>query len=210
MTSLTSKDHIRCAAAEAEGLPWYALAVRGRYEKSVTRNLDERGYESFLPLYTSARRWSDRIQLLQLPLFPNYVFCRCDLRDKLRILTIPGVVSFVAIGNTPQPVNDREMTALQTVVHSGLLLKPWPFLALGQRVLIQEGPLRNVEGILAQIRDHDELVVNVTLLQRAVGVSIERSWIRPLDQCEDLAGTVKKEPTSEHSAASASRPDRRA
>lgn len=195
---------------QSEGAPWYALAVRGRYEKSVARNLSERGYDSFLPLHTCARRWSDRIQLLQLPLFPNYVFCRCDLRDKLRIVNIPGVLSFVAIGNIPQPVNEHEMTALQAVVRSGLLLKPWPFLEVGQRVVIQDGPLRNLEGFLAQIRDHDELIVNVTLLRRAVGVSIERSWVRPLDQYEDSAGTIKKGPASEPSPALPLRPGRRA
>jgi len=205
MSSFTS-DSLRLSSREDCGeLPWYALRVRGRYEKTVARNLGDAGYDAFLPLHTCAHRWSDRIQKVELPLFGNYVFCRCDPRDKMPILRIPGVSSFVAIGKTPQPVDQSEMNALQNVVRSGLFLKPWPFLNVGQRVVIQDGPLRNVEGLLAEVRDENLLVVSITLLQRAVGVTIDRSWIRPLSGQEDSDGRLKKGPASEQPEALISR-----
>ena len=160
--------------------PWYALRVKPRHEKSTAGFLRNKGYTEFLPLYTSTRRWSDRIQKVELPLFHGYLFCRFDFGDRLPILKTPGVLQIVGTGQLAHPVHEHEITALQAVVKSGLLMQPWPFLKVGQRVIIQDGPLRNVEGLVADIRDPRHLIVSITLLQRSVAVCIERNWIRPM------------------------------
>ena len=160
--------------------PWYALHVQTRYEKVVSMSLRTRGFEEFLPVYASTRRWSDRLQKVEMPLFPGYVFSRFDVNHRLPILTIPGVINIIGVGKLPHPVDDEEMNALQIVAGSGLLLEPWPFLREGQRIRIQDGPLRNVEGVLSEIGDRGKLVISVTLLQRSVAVTIDRGWVRPL------------------------------
>src|SRR6185436_2955023 len=81
-----------------EGTLWYALHVRSRFEKVVSRNLRGKGYEEFLPLYRRTSRWSDRIKEIELPLFPGYVFCRFDRNNRLPVLTVPGVNSVVSVG----------------------------------------------------------------------------------------------------------------
>jgi len=166
--------------ARAVEYPWYALQVRTQKERWVAASLRNRGYVDFLPLYTCTRRWSDRLQKVELPLFPGYVFCRFDVNDRLPVLTTPGVVNVVRLGKLPQAVDESEIAALETVVDSGLLLHPWPFLRTGQRVVIQEGPLRNVEGILSEFKGTNQLIVSITLLQRSVAVNIDRSWVRPI------------------------------
>jgi transcription antitermination factor NusG len=160
--------------------PWYALQVKTQKEKLVASILRNRGYTDFLPLYTCTRQWSDRIQKMELPLFPGYLFCRFDFNQRLPILTTPGVINVVRLGSQPQPVPQHEIAALETVVRSGMLLRPWPFLKAGQRVVIQEGPLRNVEGLLSEIKGHNQLIVSISLLQRSVAVNIERACVRPI------------------------------
>jgi transcription antitermination factor NusG len=162
--------------------PWYALRVRTSREKSVSCLLRHKGFHEFLPLYAICRRWSDRIQQVDLPLFPGYVFCRFNAQNRLPILTTPGVVHVVGMGPTPEPVDEGEITALQSVVESGLLMQPWPFLKVGQRVVIEDGPLRNVEGILKDVKGSRNLIISITLLQRSVSVCIERTGVRPLGQ----------------------------
>jgi transcription termination/antitermination protein NusG len=159
--------------------PWYVLRVRAGREKSTASLLRHKGLLEFLPLYASCRRWSDRAKQVELPLFPGYVFCRFDAQNRLPILTTPGVVHVVGMGGTPQAVDETEVTALQRVVASGLLLQPWPFLKVGQRVIIQEGPLRHVDGILTDIKGLRNLVVSITLLQRSVAVCMDRAGVRP-------------------------------
>ena len=160
--------------------PWYAVQVQTRFEQAVANSLRNRGYRDFLPVYTCMRRWSDRVKKVELPLFPGYLFCRFDVNYRLPILTTPGVIGIVGVGKLPKPVEEDEISALQTVAGSGLLLEPWPFLKTGERVKIEDGPLRNVEGILSEIGDGGQLVVSITLLQRSVAVTIDRSWVRPI------------------------------
>ena len=164
---------------ESAEQPWYALRVKARHEKAVAAILRDKGYREFLPLCASTRRWSDRIQRVDVPLFPGYLFCRFEVEKRLPILMTPGVVHIVGMGKRLHPVDENEITSLQALVKSGLLMQPWPFLRVGQRVVIQDGPLRDVEGILAEVRDHHHLVVSISLLHRSVAVRVERSWVRP-------------------------------
>ncbi len=159
--------------------PWYALQVASRCEKAVSSGLVLRGYSEFLPLFRSRRKWSDRFQDVDLPLFPGYVFCQMDINRRLPVLLIPGVVRVVGLGKIPIPVDEQEMIAVQTVVKSGLLMQPWPFLKVGQTVTIAEGPLRNVTGILTAINGAEQLIVSISLLQRSLAVAIPRHSIRP-------------------------------
>jgi transcription termination/antitermination protein NusG len=159
---------------------WYALWVKSNREKLVAEGLQHKGYEPFLPLYRTQRRWSDRLKDLELPLFAGYVFCRIDPAHRLPVLTIPGAISFIGIGNTPIPVEDSEITALQTIVRAGVPVVPWPFLQVGQRVRIERGPLREIEGIVTELKNSLRLVVSVGLLQRSVAVEIDRDSITPV------------------------------
>lgn len=161
------------------GRNWYALRVRSRREQIVEMHLSSRGYESFLPTYTSRRQWSDRLKQTELPLFPGYVFCEFEASDRFPVLTIPGVVHVVGIGKVPIPVDAAEIAALRAAVQGGLRRQPWPFLQVGDRVKIEHGPLCGVEGILLRIGE-DRLVLSVTLLQRSVAVQVDEDWVRPI------------------------------
>jgi|HubBroStandDraft_4_1064222.scaffolds.fasta_scaffold42819_2 transcription antitermination factor NusG len=159
---------------------WFAVRVKPQAERMVATVARHKGFEEFLPLYKARRRWSDRFKWVDLPLFPGYVFCRLKQESRLPILTIPGVLHFVGIGKVPVPIDDAEVAAIQTAIQSGLWAEPWPFLGVGQRVRIEEGPLTGVEGLLIEVRKKQRLVVSVSLLKRSVAVEIERHWARPL------------------------------
>jgi transcription antitermination factor NusG len=50
---------------------------------------------------------------------------------------------------------------------------------VGQRVLIEGGPLAGVNGVLAQVKDAWRVVVSVELLQRSVAVEVDRDVVAP-------------------------------
>lgn len=162
--------------------PWFALQVRSRYENIVAAHLEGKGYQCLLPLYKSRRRWSDRFAEIEQPLFPGYVFCRLDPFDRFPILVTPGVVLIVGFGKTPVPIQETEIAAIQTVLKSGFPIQPYPFLKIGQRVRMENGPLSGLDGILSDFKGHNHLVLSVTLLQRSVAVQVDRVCVRPLTQ----------------------------
>lgn len=160
---------------------WFALRVKPRAEKCVATIARNKGFEEFLPLYQCRRRWSDRFKLVELPLFPGYVFCRFNPQYRLPLLTIPGALHFVGLGKVPVPIDDAEIQAIQVLVGSGLQAEPWPFLDAGQRVRLEQGPLAGLEGLFIEVRKQHRIVVSVSLLRRSVAVEIERDWVTPLD-----------------------------
>lgn len=171
-------------------LNWFALQVRPRYEKIVSRSLIAKGYETFLPVYERNRRWSDRIKKSEVALFEGYLFCRLNPEMRLPILLSPGAIRFVGIGNTPAPVPDHEIDALQAVARSGARVAPWPFLRLGQRLRIERGPLRDLEGIVIDFKGSHHLILSVSLLQRSVAVELDRESVHPLTPVQPWAQQI--------------------
>jgi len=161
-------------------LSWFALRVRSNYERVAAAHLRERGLEEFSPSYQVQRRWSDRTKTMDQFLFPGYVFSRFNPHDRLLAVSVPGVVNLVGLGNTPSAIPDQEIENIRRMVQSGLLMKPWPFLEVGQRVLIERGPLAGVEGILQDVKGRFRLVISISLLQRSVSAEVDRTWVRPI------------------------------
>lgn len=159
--------------------PWYAIRVKSKFERVVAQSLTSKGFQSFLPLYKERRSWSDRVKVVELPLFPGYVFCSLDVQRRLPALQTPGVLYFVAFDGEPAPVDSVELKTLQQAVASGRGLAPWPYLKEGQRVVVARGPMRGRSGILLKIRDEYRLIIGITLLQRSVAVEIDREAVRP-------------------------------
>jgi transcription antitermination factor NusG len=160
--------------------PWYALQVRPRFEKQVAQSIGAKGIKTLLPMYLARRRWSDRTKELELPLFDGYVFCQVNPDARLPVLITPGVMHFVGVGKIPVAIDSLEMEAIERTVRSGLVAKPWSFMKTGDRVRVDEGPLRNLEGILVRTEDDDHVVISVTLLQRSMAIQMERAWLTPV------------------------------
>ena len=125
----------------SSGSPWFALRVKPNHEKSVATILREKRFEEFLPLFRSRRHWSDRVKAVDLPLFPGYLFCRLNLKldNRMPLLTTPGLLYIVGSGRTPEPIDESEILAIQSVSLSGLPYAPWPSLVMGQKVRLEAG-----------------------------------------------------------------------
>ena len=161
-------------------LEWFAVRVRSRYETRVATDFKHKGYDEFLPMYDSVRRWSDREKALEQPLFPGYLFCRFCVRERLPILKTPNVITIAGSGKTPIAVGDDEIDALKAVIRSGLPAMPWGHVTVGSKVSIVHGPLAGLDGIALKVKNKFRLIVSVSLLQRAVAVEIEHSWAQPI------------------------------
>ena len=168
---------------------WYALQVYQRLEKITALLLNQKGFDPFLPTYTVKRRWSDRVKVVEQPLFPGYLFCRLDLRQPwLPVLTTPGVISIVGTGKEPSAIPATEIEAVRRIVRSATSAEPWPYLRSGDCVTISDGPLRGTEGILAEMKNACKLVVSIHLLQRSVAVVVDREIVLPRNVARHLSG----------------------
>lgn len=156
---------------------WYALFTRYQHEKSVAFALSNKGYEVFLPLYSSLRRWQDRDKELWLPLFPSYVFIQGGLERQLQILTTPGVIHIVGCAGRPAVVPRHQLNAVRQMVESHVRVESHPYLQCGDRVRVKSGPLMGLEGILARKKGIARLVVSMEMLGRAAAVEVDVSKV---------------------------------
>jgi len=156
---------------------WYAVSTRSRHEKRVADQLRERKLEPFLPLYQAERRWSDRTRKVLLPLFPGYLFVRISWSERLRVLSLSGVVRFVGFGGQPAPVGESEIEALQNALRNQISIEPHPYLKVGCRVRVKSGPLQGAEGILRRKKSATRLVLSLDLIMRSVSVEISSADI---------------------------------
>jgi transcription antitermination factor NusG len=159
---------------------WYAIYTFPNHEKRVAAEIAVRGFEHFLPLFSSIRRWKDRRVSLELPLFPGYVFVRLALRDRLRVLQIPSVLRFVGFGGQPTPLADDEMESLKSVLSRRLRAEPYRFLTVGRRVRVLEGAFEGLEGILVRHRGKLRVVIAIKLIQRSMSVELDTEMIEAL------------------------------
>ena len=159
---------------------WYALTVPYQHERQTEKTLQSQGLETLVPVYRSRRQWSDRVKELEMPLFAGYVLCHFDLSDRIQVLDTPGVAKIVGFGGAPVALEDSEIAAIQRMVGSKLPLAPWPYLKAGDRVRVEHGPMRGLEGTLLRIKDSLRLVMGVDLLQRSIAVEVEQEAVVPV------------------------------
>lgn len=164
----------------AEPAPWWALYTRHQHEKVVAEMLAAKGFEVFLPVYDSIRRWKDRRKVLTLPLFPCYVFVRGRVDRRLQVVSTPGVHMLLTRGEQIAVVPEQEIGAIRRAVQGSFRVEPHPFLKCGDRVRVTRGSLEGVEGILVRKKNLYRLVLSVDMLAQSVGVEVDASDVEPV------------------------------
>jgi transcription antitermination factor NusG len=161
---------------------WFAIQTRPRYEKKVAAELREKAVESFLPLHSELHRWSDRRRLVQLPLFPGYVFVRVtgNLSHRVLVLRTNGVVSFVGDRRSGSPIPNSEIESIQSILEGGVAVNPYPYLRIGQSVRIRGGSLDGVAGVLRALNGNQSLIISVNLIQRSIAIRLEGYQVEPI------------------------------
>lgn len=164
---------------------WRALTVRSRHEKIAAESLRSRGLEEFLPLYRSKRAWSDRTKVIDMPLFPGYVFCRVPEAQRLLAISSPGVTSIVGFGGKDAVVEEHELESVRRMLEAGLAVEPWDYIRTGHLVEVCAGPLSGLRGTVVREKGVWRLIVNVEMLQRSVSAELERDMVQAIRPYRD-------------------------
>jgi transcription antitermination factor NusG len=152
---------------------WFAVYTTACHEKRVALHFQNRGIESFLPLYRSLHRWNNGCKVMvEQPLFPCYIFARIQRDARIRVIEVPGVLSLVGTRGTPAALPDAEIESLR----SGLQhckFEPHPYLVIGERARIKAGPLAGMEGVLVRKKNDLRVVLTLELIMKSVAVEVE-------------------------------------
>jgi len=179
---------------------WWALYTRHQHEKTVADMLAAKGFEVFLPLYESMRRWKDRQKMLSLPLFPCYVFVRGGLNRRLQVVTTPGVHMVLSHGEHVALIPEIEIEAIRKTLEGPFRVEPHPFLKCGERVRVIRGTLDGVEGILVRKKNQTRLVLSVAMVAQSVAVEIDAADVVPVTPRDSSSAFPQGQPAEAASA----------
>ncbi|MDP2340144.1 MAG: transcription termination/antitermination NusG family protein [Deltaproteobacteria bacterium] len=168
---------------------WYAVAVHARSERAAADGVVRVVDEVFLPVRLDRRAWSDRVQTVEVPLFPGYLLVRTTMSAEKRVELLKVKHVYDVVGRTAGRVDvapsvpDVEVTSLQTLLAHERALDPVEKLQPGVAVVVVVGPLKGVRGFIEKASDGQRrLVVSIALLGRGV-----RTVLHADDVLEDVS-----------------------
>jgi transcription antitermination factor NusG len=152
---------------------WFAVFTRSHHEKRVAQYYAERDIEHLLPVSRVERQWSHyRKVTIEMPLFPNYLFVHISRRERTRAIEVPGALSLVGQKSVPAPLPDVEIESLR----ESLKLKncePHPYLVVGSRVVINNGPLAGRMGVVLRNKNRCRVVLTIASIMRSFVVEVD-------------------------------------
>lgn len=129
------------------------MYTRPRWEKKVNQLLKEKGLESYCPLNKVRRKWSDRVKIIEEPLFKSYVFVKVNDGDRSAVRMTSGAINFVYWDGKPAVIKEKEITAIKRFLDEYENVEARPVeLKVNQRVRITNGTLMDQEGRVLDLR----------------------------------------------------------
>jgi transcription antitermination factor NusG len=131
---------------------WHAVYTKPRWEKKVHALLEQKGVECYCPLNKVRRKWSDRMKVVQEPLFKSYVFVRLLEEEKLNVRMTNGVVNFVYWLGKPAIVKDKEIETIKKFLNEYQIFEVKPIsLEVNSKVKIGQGAFMNQEATVMKV-----------------------------------------------------------
>lgn len=155
---------------------WYVLYTMPQHEKKVAAYLEEKGIEHYLPLIKRKRQWSDRVKIIDFPLFPGYIFVRFDWSAQhTDVFRHHGILNVVRHEGSPAVIEDDEFHRLKAlIVHAkDVQTDPERHLPPGQKIEIRTGPFKGLSGVVARVKNKSRLFVRVAALDRVISAEID-------------------------------------
>ena len=155
---------------------WFAIYVKSRSEKKVLKLLEDIGIESFLPLITRVKQWSDRKKKVEEPLFRSYLFVNISLSDYYTVLNVNGVVKFITFEKKPVPVPDNQIIAIKKYLNDTELHSiDYEDFKEGELVRIKSGQMKELIGRFVKINGKHRIIIDIEAVGQSIPINIARS-----------------------------------
>jgi transcription antitermination factor NusG len=160
------------------GETWFVCHTRPRCEKKFAALMGSEGFEAYLPLVRSVRRYGRQTKHFTKPLFPGYVFSRIPAERKARIYQQELLARAIPV--VDEAVFLRQIESVKAMVASGYELTVLPLLTRGRRVKVIGGALHGLEGYIDDPANPRGIVVSVDVLRQGLLVKLPVDCLQAL------------------------------
>jgi transcriptional antiterminator RfaH len=160
---------------------WYLIYTKPRQEKCALQNLEQQGYQCYMPLLPKEKLRQGALAVRDEPLFPRYLFINLaqDFMAKSwsPIRSTKGVSRLVRFGADPARVDDALVDLLRAN-EASVLAEPERLFKAGERVLLTEGPFAGIEGIYQMADGDRRVMVLIELMCKPVAMPVGLGALR--------------------------------
>lgn len=173
------------------GRRWYAVHTYSGYEENVAYNLKQRIesldmqdkiFQVLVPKEKKIKIKNGRRQTVEEKIYPGYVMVDMIVDDAswYVVRNTPNVTGFIGTGNTPTPISDKEIEALQK--RMGVEEPKYKIdISINAAVKVTDGPFRDMEGKVAEIDEaRGRVKVLVSMFGRETPVDLDFLQIKKI------------------------------
>lgn len=167
---------------------WYVLRTRSRFEKKTYEALSNMGISAYLPIKKTQKQWSDRLKVVEEPLFSGYVFVQFQEKDRYSILNLPGVVKFVSFAGNYATIRPAQIQVIKTMLlNENTVEVVNPDLYPGQKIRITSGAFKGIEAVLVYHNGKGKLMLEVAEIGQGVLLEIGRTKIEQIVELSQVS-----------------------
>ena len=147
---------------------WFVVQFKPNSHHQATKNLNQQGFETFLPLHDITLRKSSRFVTSIKPLFPGYMFVSFDKAEPgwQRINNTYGVSRLVTCNSTLKSIPSAFINNLMRRYDSSGKLVPIVKMNKGDKVKILAGPFANFIATVEKYETDQRIWVLMDLMGR--------------------------------------------
>lgn len=136
------------------------MYTKPRWEKKVHKLFDEKEVENYCPLNKVRKKWSDRIKVVEEPLFKSYIFVQVSEEEKTKVRMTNGVVNFVYWQGKPAVVKEKEINIIKKFLneYENVIAQPIT-LRSDMKIKIQQGVFMDSEATITKVLSNKVQVI---------------------------------------------------
>jgi transcriptional antiterminator RfaH len=147
---------------------WFILQYKPNSHYRAARNLNQQGFETFLPLYSHTSRKVSKFVNVSRPLFPGYMFVKFDKSNNqwVKIRNTYGVSRLITFNSLLKSVPTNLINCLLDRCDISGVLKLEKKLQVGDKVEILNGPFANFIAVVVTLKADERAWMLLDLMGR--------------------------------------------
>lgn len=172
---------------------WVAIYTNPRAEKRAEHNLNEAGYEVYLPLRHEMHIWSDRKKWVDTPLIKSYIFAKITKQQEMLLRNIQGVSHIIKFKDNVVTIPEREIQMMKDFLAAEIdvQVRTVEQLVYGKHVRIRNGSLAGRTGVLVSNCEEGNFAVEITGISMAMVIYIDKDLLEVIPD-EELPKPKKR------------------
>lgn len=173
------------SAQETNPKDWYLAYTKPRQEDIARVNLEQQGFDAYLPLYKKFKKTEQGPVSVFEPMFPRYIFFRPGKAGQSIsvVRSTKGITTIVRFGFEPAVIDEellRRIRQLEEDRNQATLLE-LSQLKPGQTVRLKHTALGDVEGLIQSVSSK-RVAVLLEILGRPAVVQLEHHQVEVQDE----------------------------